>query len=115
MQQECATCKQNFTCSIESPTTCWCTKYPPILVVDAVNTCLCSNCMESKIKAAIQQYAIEVKEGKRINEAPSYATDRQKMEEGIDYYIENGLLVMSTWYHLKRGTCCGSGCRYCPY
>lgn len=32
-----------------------------------------------------------------------------------DYTIENGLLVYTAAYHLKRGTCCGSGCRHCPY
>ena len=35
--------------------------------------------------------------------------------EGIDYDMENGLLVMSRWTHLKRGKCCGNGCRHCPY
>jgi len=32
-----------------------------------------------------------------------------------DFYIENGLMVFTAAYHLKRGTCCGSGCRHCPY
>lgn len=32
-----------------------------------------------------------------------------------DFYLENGLLVYTSAYHLKRGHCCGSGCRHCPY
>ncbi|TDQ14936.1 hypothetical protein DFQ04_2817 [Algoriphagus boseongensis] len=33
-----------------------------------------------------------------------------------DYYInENGLMVFTEKYHLKRGYCCGSGCKHCPY
>ena len=32
-----------------------------------------------------------------------------------DWYLENGQLVFSAAYHLKRGYCCGSGCRHCPY
>jgi len=32
-----------------------------------------------------------------------------------DLYIENGLVVYTAAYHLKRGSCCGSGCRHCPY
>jgi len=32
-----------------------------------------------------------------------------------DYYIENGLMVMTEASHLKRGYCCGSKCRHCPY
>jgi hypothetical protein len=32
-----------------------------------------------------------------------------------DYYDEDGLIVMTATYHMKRGQCCGSGCRWCPY
>ncbi|MCE9631861.1 MAG: hypothetical protein K8S94_14250 [Planctomycetia bacterium] len=32
-----------------------------------------------------------------------------------DSYLEKGLLVYTATYHLKRGSCCGSGCRHCPY
>ena len=32
-----------------------------------------------------------------------------------DYYFENGFLVFTAAYHLKRGVCCGSGCRHCPF
>jgi hypothetical protein len=32
-----------------------------------------------------------------------------------EYYMENGLLVFTEAYHLRRGACCGSGCRHCPY
>ncbi len=32
-----------------------------------------------------------------------------------DYYWENGLMVFTEKYHLKRGSCCKSNCRHCPY
>jgi hypothetical protein len=32
-----------------------------------------------------------------------------------DYYFEGPYLVFTAAYHLKRGSCCGSGCRHCPY
>jgi hypothetical protein len=35
--------------------------------------------------------------------------------EGEDYYLENGLLVFTAAYHLKRGYCCHNNCRHCPY
>lgn len=35
--------------------------------------------------------------------------------EGVDYYREEDLLVFTSEYHRKRGECCGSGCRHCPY
>jgi len=31
------------------------------------------------------------------------------------YYLENGKVVFTPIYHIKRGYCCGSGCRHCPY
>jgi len=39
-----------------------------------------------------------------------------QLKEGEDYYInEDGLFVFTEAYHLKRGYCCRSGCRHCPY
>jgi hypothetical protein len=35
--------------------------------------------------------------------------------EGEDFYREGGFFVFTRQYHLKRGHCCGSGCRHCPY
>ena len=35
--------------------------------------------------------------------------------EPEDYYFEGPLMVFTAAYHLKRGYCCGSGCRHCPY
>ena len=38
------------------------------------------------------------------------------MKEGIDFYFnESGLMVLTEAFHLKRGHCCGNGCRHCPY
>ncbi|MFZ1939651.1 MAG: DUF5522 domain-containing protein [Terracidiphilus sp.] len=35
--------------------------------------------------------------------------------EPEDYYYEGSCLVFTAAYHLKRGSCCGSGCRHCPW
>lgn len=32
-----------------------------------------------------------------------------------DFYLENGFMVFTKEYHLKRGFCCKSGCRHCPW
>ena len=32
-----------------------------------------------------------------------------------DFYYEGAYLVFTAAYHLKRGYCCNSGCRHCPY
>ncbi|HKK88938.1 MAG TPA: DUF5522 domain-containing protein [Saprospiraceae bacterium] len=31
------------------------------------------------------------------------------------YYNEDGLLVFTAQFHLKRGYCCGNACKHCPY
>ena len=32
-----------------------------------------------------------------------------------DFYFEGPFLVFTAAFHLKRGFCCNSGCRHCPY
>lgn len=41
--------------------------------------------------------------------------EQEPLQEGVDFYWENGLFVFTEQYHKKRGHCCGSGCRHCPY
>jgi hypothetical protein len=35
--------------------------------------------------------------------------------DGEDYYCEGGMIVFTARYHLRRGYCCQSGCRHCPF
>ncbi len=37
------------------------------------------------------------------------------LEEGCDYYLENGLMVFTGEFLKRRGYCCESSCRHCPY
>lgn len=41
----------------------------------------------------------------------------QGMMAGEDYYMDadTGFMVFTAKYLLKRGYCCSSGCRHCPY
>ena len=39
-----------------------------------------------------------------------------RLIEGEDfYYNEDGYMVLTENFHLKKGFCCGNGCRHCPY
>jgi hypothetical protein len=38
-----------------------------------------------------------------------------QLTEGRDYYLESGRMVFTANYLKRRGYCCGSGCRHCPY
>jgi hypothetical protein len=41
--------------------------------------------------------------------------DRPALVEGEDFYREGAYVVFTARYHLRRGYCCESGCRHCPY
>jgi hypothetical protein len=32
-----------------------------------------------------------------------------------DFYMEGAFLVFTAAYHLRRGYCCNSDCRHCPF
>jgi iron complex transport system substrate-binding protein len=38
-----------------------------------------------------------------------------ELTEARDYYTEGGAMVFTASYLQRRGYCCGSGCRHCPY
>ena len=42
-------------------------------------------------------------------------SDPPELKPGRDYYLENGFMVFTEYYLKKRGYCCSSGCRHCPY
>ncbi|HVT03639.1 MAG TPA: DUF5522 domain-containing protein [Thermoanaerobaculia bacterium] len=37
------------------------------------------------------------------------------LKEGEDYYLERGFLVFTEVFLKRRGYCCESGCRHCPW
>ena len=40
---------------------------------------------------------------------------RIPLEEGDYYENEQGYRVFTAQFHLRRGSCCKSGCKHCPY
>ena len=46
---------------------------------------------------------------------PVAAPPAQPALEPEDYYYEGPNMVFTAAYLLKRGFCCQSGCRHCPY
>jgi hypothetical protein len=41
----------------------------------------------------------------------------QAVREGQDHYTdpETGFRVFTEVFHRRRGVCCGTGCRHCPF
>jgi hypothetical protein len=54
-------------------------------------------------------------------DAPGYGeivdAHRTALRAGADTYVDpaTGLVVLTAGYLARRGHCCGSGCRHCPY
>jgi hypothetical protein len=46
--------------------------------------------------------------------SPAASTAPQELAQE-DFYLEGGFVVFTAAYHLKRGSCCESDCRHCPY
>lgn len=48
-------------------------------------------------------------------DSPRPRTQQPQPLEPEDYYLEGPNMVFTAAYHLKRGYCCESRCRHCPY
>lgn len=42
-------------------------------------------------------------------------SNRSNLNEEDYYLSEEGYIIFTEKYHLKRGYCCKSGCKHCPY
>jgi len=123
VSNKCNNCQSKNLCAVSSDAGCWCFNYPPLeelyqLVGEQFlksESCLCADCLKEEINRKVDQYVDLFKEGKVKNTMPAVTTRTNKLIEGLDYYLENGQWVFKAWSHLKRGYCCGSGCRHCPY
>ena len=114
--KSCDNCNSAFECGAGSPqSVCWCSTLPGIEIIEEGKDCLCPDCLKKEIANKISVFVHEYHLGKQDNIAPKYAIINAPLIDGIDYYIKNGLWVFTEWYHLKRGHCCDSGCRHCPY
>jgi hypothetical protein len=52
---------------------------------------------------------------KEAENEPDKTDAKPEFKEGVDYYYENGLMVLTAEFLRKRGYCCKNGCRHCPY
>lgn len=43
------------------------------------------------------------------------AMKNDAFQEGDYYKSPEGYFIFTEQYHLRRGYCCKSGCRHCPY
>jgi hypothetical protein len=115
--KSCSKCNVSFQCGAEGEKGgCWCNDYPPLFAPDPLINCMCQPCLHNAVKEKIDAYVLEMTPGKAIaDNKAARLPESTRMQEGIDYYIENSLYVFTAWHHLKRGYCCNNSCRHCPY
>jgi hypothetical protein len=63
----------------------------------------------------MNQWMSDGQENNSAEDADSSNRQEAELQEGLDYYVENGLLVFTAAFLRRRGYCCESGCRHCPY
>ena len=103
----CPLCGKANNCQLCTPAVhkgpCWCAQVEvpdELLALVPKNlqhrACICAGCIE-KFHA------------RKAAHEPHSAS-------GGDFYFDDvGRMVFTEAYHLRRGHCCGSGCRHCPY
>jgi Family of unknown function (DUF5522) len=77
--------------------------------------CLCPDCLKQAVIHQTRHLVDEFRAGRISRQAIPPASDTASPLADIDYYIDNGRYVFTGWYLLRRGYCCGNGCRHCPY
>ena len=113
-QKSCSNCGVSFTCG---PTFeaqgCWCEALPHVsLVASADQDCLCPACLSE----AIGKLTLTKNETAEVSAAGTLAKSSPPiLVAGQDYYCEGPAIVFTAHYLLRRGYCCESGCRHCPY
>ncbi len=110
-QKSCSSCGVSFTCGPTSGEQgCWCEALPHVsLVAGADKDCLCPACLSATI-AKLPGDHVEISTSTNLQ-----MTSPPKLVEGEDYYCEGPAIVFTAHYLLRRGYCCDSGCRHCPY
>ncbi|AZZ38304.1 hypothetical protein CIK05_05720 [Bdellovibrio sp. qaytius] len=100
IKKNCERCHSEFECGSKQVGTagdklpCWCLQLPLATNIPKNFTdCLCAKC---------------------LNEFTNVKTSSEVSDPDF-YFDTNGLMVFTESYHLKRGTCCGNGCKHCPY
>ena len=50
-----------------------------------------------------------------MEEDMSGFSKKKRWEDDEYYYTPEGFVVFTEKHHLKRGYCCKSGCKHCPF
>ena len=74
--------------------------------------CICRSCLETIINVTREVDGMDA----AMVEIRRQISGKTRSLPAEDYYMDpDGKMVFTASYHLKRGSCCDSGCRHCPY
>ena len=125
-------CRLCTTASYKGP--CWCEKvvFPDELLArvpaEAKNkACICRACVEAFHREKVgppSRLPLSHRPSRLVAATASGTT--AATEAGVDacapkprpedfYFDPGGMVVFTEAYHRRRGYCCGSGCRHCPF
>jgi hypothetical protein len=94
-------CQLCTTAAYKDP--CWCE------AADIPDELLARVPTELRRNACICRACVARFHEKRADNSP------QPVLPGDFYFDPGGMMVFTAAYHLRRGHCCASGCRHCPY
>jgi len=63
----------------------------------------------------MSQKELDKMDSNKINSNNLPKSEGNSAQQPDFYFNEQGLMVMTAQYHLKRGYCCKNGCKHCPY
>jgi hypothetical protein len=104
----CPRCNAEFECNAHDIANCKCVhvQVQPKTREFLAKTeygCLCCDCLVQLNDLVI-----------RASQSP-FPVDNESLIEGLHFYMDDGLMVFTEFYHIQRGYCCEKGCRHCAY
>jgi len=108
----CAFCQKEIECTESKE--CWCHNLPHISIDVNDEKCLCKTCLLNEMAKCINNNNVTLSSNQRSQIA--LLEKENALVENVDFLYNNeGLIVFTKWYHLKRGYCCNNNCQNCPY
>lgn len=108
MKKICPRCQKTVTCQSQDIQSCACRQLTLAPATHAYlqqtqYDCLCNDCLRELDTLVAKAQSQPFPQGANA------------LQEGLHYYLEHGRWVMTEFYLLQRGYCCGNGCRHCAY
>jgi hypothetical protein len=112
--RRCPLCYSANECRIANGCTykgaCWCeTIFLPaplqryLAELFQQRACFCRDCLKLLAVMAAE------------NQSPQAIVEKIRARAADSYIDNDGRVVFTAAYHLRRGHCCGNGCRHCPF